>query len=205
MVKHPEDKTRSLESIYLIPGTVLGAISFHPHSNPMRWHYCPLHKRGKGISEKLMRLPSHTFTWWSMEESVFELQFVQPQNCAFFPHNNQSDFKQKPDQDTPLSKCPGDFLPSNSCRTLPTLGSTCLSRHTPTSSCSGSHPSRPTSQSSCSLESWSPQLRAIIPAIPSAWNAIPSGLCRPPPPPLYFIQVSAPVQPPLGASSNYSI
>lgn len=36
IVMHPGEGTMSPESIYLIPGTVVGAISFHPHSNPMR-------------------------------------------------------------------------------------------------------------------------------------------------------------------------
>lgn len=85
----------------------------------------PLHKQGEGISEKFTQLPRVT-QMVNGEVSV-ELRRVQPQSCAVFPHSKQSHLKTKPVQDTPLSICPGDFLPNQ------TSAGPCPLRHLPAS------------------------------------------------------------------------
>lgn len=133
-----------------------------------------------------------------MGEAIFALRSVQPQSCTLFPHSNQSDLKTQPEQDTPLSRCCGDFLSLTFCRTLPALASACLSCHIPTSSCSCSLPSSPTGLLPAPWnlqvpDSGPPHLLFLLPGMmfPQC-SADPS----------YCMQVSAPMPPPQGGCSQ---
>lgn len=89
----------------------------------------PLHKQGKGISEKLTQLPRVTRV--VNGEASVELGSVQPQSCAIFPHSKQSHLKSKLVLDTPLSIFPSPkLLQDPAC-----WASACLSCHTRYSSC----------------------------------------------------------------------
>lgn len=120
--------------------------------------------------------------------SIWTQACSAPKLCTFFHSATRVVLKPKPDQDTPLSKCHGDFLSSrDSYRTLSAPPLPASLATSPSSSCLCSLPSSPTDFLPVPRNHQA--LRATTLSIPSAWNAVLQALCRS----LFLIQVSAPM------------
>lgn len=85
-------KPRLQETCYF--GQRLGGHLISISQQSSECYQCPLHTRGKGLSEKLPELCRVTQTT-VREEPVFELRSVHPPSCALSPRSKRSDLTMK--------------------------------------------------------------------------------------------------------------